>query len=52
MLETSPDRDGAGTVRSIDARVGWRPMPADSAPIVGFTPYAPGLYLAVMHSGG
>ena len=42
---------GAGAVESIDARVGWRPMPADGAPIVGFTPDAPGLYLAVMHSG-
>ena len=42
---------GAGTVRSIDARVGWRPMPADGAPIVGFTADVPGLYLAVMHSG-
>ena len=26
-------------------------MPADGAPIFGFTPDAPGLYLAVMHSG-
>ena len=26
-------------------------MPSDGAPIVGFTPDAPGLYLAVMHSG-
>ena len=42
---------GADAVESIDARVGWRPMPADGAPIVGFTPDAPGLYLAVMHSG-
>ena len=42
---------GADAVESIDARVGWRPMPADGAPIVGFTPDAPGLYLAVVHSG-
>ena len=42
---------GADTVVSIDARVGWRPMPADGMPIVGFTPDAPGLYLAVMHAG-
>ena len=26
-------------------------MPADGAPIAGFTTDAPGLYLAVMHSG-
>ena len=42
---------GADTVTPIDARVGWRPMPADGMPIVGFTPDAPGLYLAVMHAG-
>ena len=42
---------GADAVESIDARVGWRPMPADGKPIVGFTPDAPGLYFAVMHSG-
>ena len=39
------------TVAPIDARVGWRPMPTDGMPIVGFTPDAPGLYLAVMHAG-
>ena len=42
---------GADTVTPIDARVGWRPMPADGMPILGFTPDAPGLYLAVMHAG-
>ena len=42
---------GADAVTPIDARVGWRPMPADGMPIVGFTPDAPGLYLAVMHAG-
>ena len=42
---------GAETVTSIDARVGWRPMPADGMPIVGFTRDAPGIYLAVMHAG-
>ena len=42
---------GADTVTPIDARVGWRPIPADGKPIVGFTPDAPGLYLAVMHAG-
>ena len=42
---------GADAVEYIDARVGWRPMPADGVPIVGFAPDAPGLYLAVMHSG-
>ena len=42
---------GANTVTPVDARVGWRPMPADGMPIVGFTPDAPGPYLAVMHAG-
>ena len=42
---------GADTVTPIDARVGWRPIPADGMPIVGYTPDAPGLYLAVMHAG-
>ena len=42
---------GADTVTPIDARVGWRPIPADRMPIAGFTPDAPGLYLAVMHAG-
>ena len=42
---------GADTVTSVDARVGWRPMPADGMPIVGFAQDAPGLYLAVMHAG-
>ena len=42
---------GAGTVTPVDARVGWRPMPADGMPIVGFVPDAPGLYLAAMHAG-
>ena len=42
---------GADAVAPIDARVGWRPIPADGIPIVGFAPDAPGLYLAVMHAG-
>ena len=42
---------GADTVTPIDSRVGWRPMSADGIPIVGLTPDAPGLILAVMHAG-
>ena len=34
---------------SIDARVGWRPMPTHCMPTVRFTADAPGLYLTVMH---
>ncbi len=31
--------------------LGWRPMPEDGFPIVGFPEGSPGVYLAVMHSG-
>ncbi len=30
---------------------GWRPMPRDTFPIVGFAPQAPGVYPVVTHSG-
>ncbi len=42
---------GAGDVALLGVETGWRPMPADGAPIVGFAPSAPNLYLAVMHAG-
>lgn len=42
---------GAGDARLLGVETGRRPMPADGAPIVGFAPSAPNLYLAVMHSG-
>ena len=42
---------GTGKVAPTDARVGWRPMPVDGLPIVGFTPSVPRLYLVVMHAG-
>ena len=42
---------GVDPVTSMDVRVGWRPMPEDGMPIVGFAPEVPGLYLAVMHAG-
>ncbi|HXV63072.1 MAG TPA: FAD-binding oxidoreductase [Vicinamibacteria bacterium] len=31
--------------------LGWRPLPRDGYPIVGFSAGAPDIYLAVMHSG-
>jgi glycine/D-amino acid oxidase-like deaminating enzyme len=31
--------------------MGWRPLPKDGYPIVGFTDGCPDIYLAVMHSG-
>ncbi|WPZ33520.1 FAD-binding oxidoreductase [Thalassobaculum sp. OXR-137] len=42
---------GAQDVELIDAVPGWRPMPQDGAPIVGFAPGIGGLYLAAMHAG-
>jgi glycine/D-amino acid oxidase-like deaminating enzyme len=33
------------------AAIGWRPIPADGLPIVGFGPEIEGLYFTVMHSG-
>jgi glycine/D-amino acid oxidase-like deaminating enzyme len=34
-----------------EVAVGRRPMPADAAPVIGTCADAPGLYVAVMHSG-
>lgn len=34
-----------------EVMVGLRPIPADGFPVVGAAPGAPGLYVAVMHSG-
>ena len=31
--------------------MGWRPIPQDGLPIVGFLPGIGGLYVSVMHSG-
>ena len=31
--------------------VGWRPMPLDGYPVMGFAAEAPNLYLALTHSG-
>ena len=31
--------------------VGYRPMPIDGFPVLGFSPKAPNVYLALTHSG-
>ena len=31
--------------------IGWRPLPLDGHPVLGFSPSRPNIYLAVMHSG-
>ena len=43
-----PGLDGA---RAVPVPVGWRPMPLDGYPVVGFASEAPNLYLAITHSG-
>ena len=37
--------------RAIPVPVGYRPMPADGLPVLGFTEAVPNLYIALMHSG-
>jgi glycine/D-amino acid oxidase-like deaminating enzyme len=42
---------GADALELEKVTVGFRPMPEDGKPVVGFAPELPGLYLATMHSG-
>lgn len=37
--------------KAIPVPVGYRPMPLDELPVIGFTEAVPNLYIAVMHSG-
>ena len=37
--------------KAIPVPVGWRPMPLDGYPIMGFTREAPNMYIALTHSG-
>ncbi len=34
-----------------NVHIGWRPLPLDGHPVLGFSPNRPDVYLAVMHSG-
>ena len=43
-----PGLDGASAV---PVPVGWRPMPLDGYPVMGFASEAPNLYVAITHSG-
>ena len=43
-----PALDGA---KAVPVPVGYRPMPLDEMPVVGFAQAAPNLYIAFMHSG-
>ena len=42
---------GLSGAKAIPVPVGWRPMPLDGYPIVGFTPEASNMYIALTHSG-
>ena len=43
-----PGLDGA---EAVPVPVGWRPMPLDGYPVMGFASEAPNLYVALTHSG-
>ena len=40
-----------GDAKAIPTPVGYRPMPLDGFPVLGFTKAVPNLYVALMHSG-
>ena len=40
-----------GQAEAIPSPVGYRPMPLDGFPVIGFTEKVPNLYIALMHSG-
>ena len=42
---------GLSGARAVPVPVGWRPMPLDGYPVVGFASEAPNLYVALTHSG-
>ena len=42
---------GIGDAQAIPVPVGWRPMPLDGYPVMGFATEAPNLYIALTHSG-
>ena len=42
---------GLAGAKAIPVPVGWRPMPLDGYPVMGFTSEVPNLYIALTHSG-
>lgn len=42
---------GLADAQAIPVPVGWRPMPLDGYPIMGFAQQAPNLYVSLTHSG-
>lgn len=43
--------EGVGGLELETACVGWRPMPEDGIPLIGYVPGVSGVYLCVMHPG-
>ena len=42
---------GLAGATAVPVPVGWRPMPLDGYPVMGFSPDTPNLYVALTHSG-
>ena len=42
---------GLAGAKAVPVPVGWRPMPLDGYPVMGFASEAPNLYVALTHSG-
>ena len=42
---------GLADAKAVPVPVGWRPMPLDGYPVMGFASEAPNLYVALTHSG-
>ena len=42
---------GLAGAQAVPVPVGWRPMPLDGYPVMGFASQAPNLYVALTHSG-
>ena len=42
---------GIAKAQAVPVPVGWRPMPLDGYPVMGFATEAPNLYIALTHSG-
>ena len=42
---------GLAGAAAVPVPVGWRPMPLDGYPVMGFAPETPNLYVALTHSG-
>ncbi len=42
---------GLARAKAVPVPVGWRPMPLDGYPVMGFTSEAPNMYIALTHSG-